>query len=204
MASGVPPFRRGVRWRSGRSAEDALGRYDTSPGQTVVSKLYRVLPNRYPPSAWAGSVATEGIANGRPQGCSRCPEKQYLIGVDCTSVQSARASADATLDGMGDRKKPLLLAAALAFVPTLLVWPTLGLARFQQTGPQRVWPILCYAPLAMWIEIQALRLLMTSYRDRRDPFLIAILPIALFAASSYAVCAGLFLFNLPALLYRFI
>ena len=113
-------------------------------------------------------------------------------------------STNATLNGMEDRKKPLLFAAAMALVPTLLVWPTLALARFEQTGPQRVWPIVCYAPLAMWFEIRALRLLLKSYRDRRDPFLAAILPLGIIAACSYLVCAGLFLFNLPAMLHLFI
>jgi len=115
-----------------------------------------------------------------------------------------RTPANATLLKMEDRKKPLFVAAALGLAPMILVYPALAIARFGPTGPQRAWTIVFYAPLAMWMEIQAIRLLLLSYRNRRDPFLIAILPLALLTVFGYALHAALFILNFPALLYRFI
>jgi hypothetical protein len=37
---------------------------------------------------------------------------------------------------MEDRKRPLLFATILTFVPMILVFPVLALARFGPTGPQ--------------------------------------------------------------------
>lgn len=114
------------------------------------------------------------------------------------------ASPDATLFAMEDRKKPLIWAAALGLTPMILVYPALAIARFGPTGPQRAWTIVFYAPLAMWMEIQAIRLLLRSYRSHRDPFLVAILPLALLTVFGYALHAALFVLNFPAVLYRFI
>jgi hypothetical protein len=105
---------------------------------------------------------------------------------------------------MDDRKKSLSLAAVLAIAPAVLVFPALALARFETTGPQRVWTIVFYAPLAMWMEARAFRLLLQTYRHRRDPFLLAILPLGVLALCTYFLHGVLFLLNLPAFLYRFI
>ena len=105
---------------------------------------------------------------------------------------------------MESRKRPLLLAAILTLVPMVLVFPVLALARFGPTGPQRVWPIVLYAPLAMWIQTRAIKLLLQSYRNRRDPILIAILPLGLVTIFGYTLNGALFILGLPAFLYRFI
>jgi len=105
---------------------------------------------------------------------------------------------------MGDRKRPLLLATILTLVPMILVFPVLRLARFGPTGPQSVWPIVLYAPLAMWMQTRAIRNLLLSYRDTRDPFLFAILPLALLTLFGYALHGALLILGLPAFLYRFI
>lgn len=85
----------------------------------------------------------------------------------------------------------------------VLVFPALALARFGPTGPQRVWTIVFYAPLAMWMEMRAIRLLLQSYRDGRDPILIAILPLVLLTVFGYALHGVLFILSVPAFLQRF-
>jgi len=114
------------------------------------------------------------------------------------------ANANATLDIMRDRKRPLFLAAALAFAPMVLLFPVLTLARFGPTGPQRVWPVMVFAPVAMWLQTRALRLILQTYRNGRDPFLFAALPLGLLVLFCYALHGALFILNFPAFLYRFI
>ncbi len=105
---------------------------------------------------------------------------------------------------MEDRKKPLLMAAAMTLLSLGLVFPVLALARFGPTGPQRVWPIVVYAPLAMWMQSRAIRNLLDSYRNSRDPILFAIVPLGLATLFGYALQGALFILGLPAFLYRFI
>jgi hypothetical protein len=105
---------------------------------------------------------------------------------------------------MEDRKKPLLMAAILTLTPMILVFPVLALARFGPTGPQSVWPIVLYAPVAMWMETRAIKLLLQSYRNSRDPILIAILPLGMITLFGYVLHGALFILGLPAFLYRFI
>lgn len=105
---------------------------------------------------------------------------------------------------MQDRTRPLLLAAILTLVPMILVFPVLALARFGPTGPQSVWPMVVYAPLAMWMQTRAIKLLLQSYRNSHDPVLIAILPLGLVTVFGYAVHGALLILGLPAFLYRFI
>lgn len=98
----------------------------------------------------------------------------------------------------------MLLATILTVVPMVLVFPVLALARFGPSGPQRVWPIVLYAPLAMWMQTVSIKLLLESYRNHRDPILIAILPLGLVTLFGYAIHGALFILGLPAFLYRFI
>jgi hypothetical protein len=105
---------------------------------------------------------------------------------------------------MPDRTRPLLLATILTFLPMILVFPVLALARFGPTGPQSVWPIVLYAPFAMWMQTRAIKLLLQSYRNTRDPILFAILPLGLFTLFGYALHGALLILGLPAFLYRFI
>lgn len=97
-----------------------------------------------------------------------------------------------------------MLATFLTLVPMVLVFPVLALARFGPTGPQSVWPIVLYAPLAMWMQTRAIKLLLQSYRDTRDPVLVAILPLGLITLFGYAVFGALLILGLPAFIYRFI
>lgn len=81
---------------------------------------------------------------------------------------------------MEDRKKLGLQAAGLTLLPMVFVFPMLAVARFGPTGPASLWPVLLFAPLAMWMQMRALRVLLDMYRNGRDPVLIAILPLELF------------------------
>jgi hypothetical protein len=101
---------------------------------------------------------------------------------------------------MEDRKKLGLMAAGLTLLPMLMVFPMLAAAHFGPSGPARVWPVLLYAPLAMWMQIRAIGMMFDMYRDRRDPVLIAILPLGLFSVCTYALSGFLIVLALPAFL----
>jgi hypothetical protein len=76
----------------------------------------------------------------------------------------------------------------------------LAAARFGPTGPASVWPVLVYAPVAMWIQTRALDLLVSMYRGRRDPILWAILPLGIASVGTYLLSGVVLLLSLPALL----
>jgi hypothetical protein len=99
---------------------------------------------------------------------------------------------------MDDRKKLGLKAAGLTLVPMLLVFPMLAAARFGPTGPANLWPVLLYAPLAMWMQMRAIGLLLNMYRNGRDPVLLAILPLGLVSLCTYALSGVLLVLALPA------
>lgn len=101
---------------------------------------------------------------------------------------------------MEKRGGSLVLAAGLTLLPVALIFPVLAAAHFGPTGPATVWPIVLYAPLAMWIETRAIRLLLNMFRDRRDPALFAILPLGLISLSAYALHGFVFILGLPGLL----
>jgi hypothetical protein len=101
---------------------------------------------------------------------------------------------------MDDRKKLGLKAAGLTLVPMLLVFPMLAAARFGPTGPANLWPVLLYAPLAMWMQIRAIGTLLNMYRNGRDPVLLAILPLGLVSLCTYALSGVLLDLALPAFL----
>lgn len=97
-----------------------------------------------------------------------------------------------------------MLAAVLTLLPVALMYPVLAVTRFGPTGPQVVWPIIVFAPIAMWIETRAIRLLLNMFRDRRDPALLAILPLGLISVAAYAVHGFVFVLGLPTLLKHFV
>lgn len=101
---------------------------------------------------------------------------------------------------MDDRKKLGLKAAALTLLPVAMLFPTFAAAHFGPTGPASVWPVLLYAPLAMWIETRAMAILLNMYRGRRDPILLAILPLGLASVGTYLLTGVVFVLSLPALL----
>ena len=104
---------------------------------------------------------------------------------------------------MEKRGGSLLLAAVLTLLPVALIFPVLAVAKFGLTGPATVWPLVLYAPVAMWMETRAIRLLLNLFRDRRDPALLAILPLGLISLFVYAVHGVIFILGLPGLLKYF-
>jgi hypothetical protein len=103
-----------------------------------------------------------------------------------------------------DRKKLLLKATGLTLLPIAFVFPILTLAHFGPCGPACVWPVVFYAPLAMWMQIRAIKLLLNLYHPGRDLVLFAILPLGLISLFNYALEGILFILVLPAVLYHFI
>lgn len=105
---------------------------------------------------------------------------------------------------MQDRTKPLLIAAGLSLLPALFLFPVVAMARFGPSGPANVWPVALYVPIAMWMQILSIKLLLGMYRRGSDPILLAILPLGLVSIFNYALEGALLILLMPALLYRFI
>ncbi len=101
---------------------------------------------------------------------------------------------------MDDRKELGLKAAGLTLLPMFLVFPMLTAARFGPTGPASLWPVLLFAPLAMWMQTRAIGMLLNMYRNGRDPVLLAILPLGLVSLCTYALSAVLLVLALPSFL----
>jgi hypothetical protein len=101
---------------------------------------------------------------------------------------------------MQDRKKLWLKAAALTLPPMIFLFPMLSAARFGPTGPASVWPVLLFAPLAMWMQIHAIGILFEMYRNRRDPALLAIVPLGFASLCTYVLSGAFLVLALPALL----
>jgi len=99
------------------------------------------------------------------------------------------------------RSKTWMQAAALAAAPIVAMAPVVRMAGFGSAGFSTIWPILCYMPLAMWMESRSLTMVLATCRSRRDPFLIAALPLGVTAVTVYVFCAAVFAFALPALLH---
>jgi len=99
-----------------------------------------------------------------------------------------------------NRAKTALSAAGLTLLPAALLFPVLTAARFGPTGPASLWPVLLYAPLAMWMQIRSIQMLLSLYRSRRDPVLFAILPLGLASVGTYLFSALILLMSVPALL----
>ena len=108
--------------------------------------------------------------------------------------------ASCKLKLMDDRRKLGLKAAGLTLLPIALLFPTLAAAHFGPTGPSSPWPVVAYAPLAMWMQTRAIGLLLNMYRDRRDPALLAILPLGIASLGTYLLSGIFLLLSLPALL----
>jgi hypothetical protein len=101
---------------------------------------------------------------------------------------------------MEPRRKLWIKAALLTLLPMALVFPMLSAARFGPTGPASLWPVLLFSPLAMWMQTRAIGILFRMYRTRRDPALIAIVPLGLASLCTYSVCGLFLVLALPALL----
>lgn len=105
---------------------------------------------------------------------------------------------------MDNRKPAWLRAAGLTLVPIALIFPVISIAHFEPAGPARIWPIVAFAPIAMWIETRAILELLGMYRSHRDPFLIAIVPLGLVSVLAYTFSGFLLLLSLPAIIHRMI
>jgi hypothetical protein len=105
---------------------------------------------------------------------------------------------------MHDRKKDWLRAAGMTLLPVALLLPVIRATHFEPAGPARVWPVLAFAPIAMWIEINAIKALLALYRHRRDPLLIAIVPLGLVSVAAYGLSGTLLLLAAPAIIHRLI
>jgi hypothetical protein len=105
---------------------------------------------------------------------------------------------------MHDRKRAWLRAAGLTLLPIALILPVIKATHFEPAGPARVWPVMAFAPIAMWIEIRAIEALLAMYRHRRDPFLIAIVPLGLISVMAYSLCGILLVLAAPAIIHRLI
>ena len=95
-------------------------------------------------------------------------------------------------------------AAGLTLLPIALVFPVISAAHFEPAGPARVWPLIAFAPIAMWVETRAIAELLGMYRSRRDPLLIAIVPLGLLSVLAYTFSGFLLLLALPAIIRRLI
>lgn len=105
---------------------------------------------------------------------------------------------------MGDRKKACVHAAGLTLFPIALVFSVIGAAHFEVADPAKVWLVAAFALVAMWIETRAIAELLGMYRNRRDPFLIAIVPLGLISLGAYAFSGTLLLLALPTIIHRLI
>jgi hypothetical protein len=94
----------------------------------------------------------------------------------------------------------LLRAGGLTLLPVALIFPVLALARFGPMGPATAWPVVIYAPVAMWIETRAIRMLLNTWSDTRERLLLAILPLGLVSVFVYLVHGAVFILGLPGLL----
>jgi len=101
---------------------------------------------------------------------------------------------------MDDRRKLGLKASAFTLLPVAALFPAIAAAHFGPRGPASIWPVLLYAPLAMWVETRAMGILLNMYRGSRDPILLAILPLGLASVGTYLLTGVVFLLSLPALL----
>ena len=102
--------------------------------------------------------------------------------------------------GSMQNRRNILQAAGLTLLPVALIFPVLALARFGVTGPVTVWPVAVYAPIAMWMEMRAVSILLNTWSDARERSLLAILPLGLISVFAYLVHGVVFILGLPGLL----
>ncbi len=101
---------------------------------------------------------------------------------------------------MSEQSKAWVRVAVLTFAPLLAILPLARLAGSGVTSFATVWPILLYAPLAMWMESQSITVLLATCRGRRDPLLMLAVPLGVAALGTYTIFAALFACTLPGLL----
>jgi hypothetical protein len=105
---------------------------------------------------------------------------------------------------MPQRKKAWLKVVGLTLLPIASIFPVVAAARFGPKGPSSVWPILFFVPVAMWMQTRALSLLLKLYRHRRDPGLLAILPLGVVSVFTYTLSGTIFILSLPSIISRLI
>jgi hypothetical protein len=98
------------------------------------------------------------------------------------------------------RLKPWIYAAAFSLTPLVLLMPVFRMVDFRGSGLLNILPVFLYTPFAMWMESRSITLLLVTCRGRRDPFLIAAVPVGTAALATYVCNAFLFSAALPLLL----
>ena len=144
--------------------------------------------------------ATSGFAAVLSRSASPVREPALAVSLHLAKARASSTRRRDKLESMDDRRKLGLKAATLTLLPAALLLPMLAAAHFGPTGPASVWPVLFYAPLAMWMQIRSIGLLLAMYRRRRDPVLFAILPLGLASVGTYFLSGVVLLLSLPALL----
>ncbi|HXA56706.1 MAG TPA: hypothetical protein VNU84_04675 [Candidatus Acidoferrum sp.] len=96
-----------------------------------------------------------------------------------------------------------MYSAAFSLTPLALLMPVIRMVDFRGSGLANVLPVLLYTPVAMWMESRSITLLLVTSRGRRDPFLLAALPVGIAALATYVCSAFLFAVALPMLLRLF-
>ncbi len=90
----------------------------------------------------------------------------------------------------------------LTLLPVASIFPVVASARFGPRGPAFIWPVVFFVPLAMWMQTHALSLLLKLYRHRRDPGLLAILPLGVVSVFTYTLSGTIFILSLPSIISK--
>lgn len=105
---------------------------------------------------------------------------------------------------MQSRIQLLAKGAILTLLPILLAIPVCRWSHFQDGVLIHGWVIALYAPLAMWMEMDALNTLLQSYRPSLDRVTLAALPLGVLSLVGFGLGGLLFLFALPQFLHHLI
>ncbi len=105
---------------------------------------------------------------------------------------------------MQTRIQLLAKGAILTLLPILLVFPVRSFSHFQGGVLTHGWIIAFYAPLAMWMEMEALNSLLHAYRPAFDRVTLAALPLGVLSLLGFSLGGLLFLIALPQFLHHII
>jgi hypothetical protein len=98
---------------------------------------------------------------------------------------------------MEGRLTPLWKGALLTLLPIALIFPVRALAHLRLAEMQDCWAIATYAVVAMWMQVQAMRYLLRSFRPSLDQVTLATVPLGALSLSSYALSAVMLVLALP-------
>ena len=92
--------------------------------------------------------------------------------------------------------------AALTLLPILLAFPVCSWSHFEAGLLTHSWMIALYAPLAMWLETEAMNSLLHAYRPSFDRVTLAALSLGVLSLFGFGLGGLLFLFALPQFLHH--